>query len=216
MSLKNIMLDDSFKLPIMYCDDLHDLSKDVINDLELDNIFEENVFKTENIFAKKTSKEWVKHITSNVQFLEDTQQVISNMKEFKDIPETDYSRVSDIWSDVKIDANFMERYNYFDFHECVLPLNESPFCLQTFFSLGLFYPIISILIPILTLLFTFTLLKFRGVCITFDIFLHLLCKQQFSTLSLDKVIYGVLYVGLYMFGVYTNVRSSQTIYSNIQ
>lgn len=211
------MLDkDLFKLPIMYCEDLQVLSKNVIDDLELDEILQKNVFKTENLFAMKTSREWCKHITSNIKFLEDTQHVINNMKEFKKLPVTEFLRVSEVWNDVKIRDNFMERYNYFDFHECVLPLNESPLCLQVFSSLGLFYPIVSLLIPIITLLVTFVILKIKKVSITFDVFLHVLCKHTFSALKPENVIYGIIYAGIYVFGVYSNVKASQEIYNNIQ
>jgi hypothetical protein len=210
------MLNENFKLPIMYCDGLHVLSKDVINDLELDDIFQRYILKSDNIFAKNMSKKWCSHITSNVEFLEDTQKVINNMNKFKKISKTDSSRICEVWNDTKRSETFMERYNYFDWHKSVLPLNESPIILQIFSTLGLFYPLISILIPVLTLLFAFIILKVKGTKITFDIFFNMICKHHFSTLTPDKLIYGIFYVGLYIFGVYSNVNASQIIYHNIQ
>lgn len=207
---------DDFKLPIMYCKELHVLSRDVIDDLELNNIFHKYIFKTENRFAKNISSKWSSHMTSDVEFLEDTQNVIKNMNEFKQIQKTNSTRVCEVWEDTKDSSTFMERYNYFDWHKCVLPLNESPTCLQLFSSLGLFYPLISILIPVLTILFSFFILKTTRTQLTFDSFFRTLFQQHFSKLTPDKIVYGILYVGLYLFGVYSNISASQIIYKNIQ
>jgi hypothetical protein len=44
----------------------------------------------------------------------------------------------------------------------------------------------------------------------------MICKHHFSTLTPEKLIYGIFYVGLYIFGVYSNINASQIIYHNIQ
>lgn len=220
-----VMFNDiKFDLPITYCEDKHTLSKDVIDDLELYHVIHSRIFQTTNEFGIHTSKEWCKHITSNVTFLEETQLVINNMKNFDCFPKTDSSRIVEVWNDTKCNPNFLEKYNYIDWQKFIY-FNESPLFLQIMSSVNVFSPLISLVIPIIILLTPFFIAQIRGERISFHEYLDLLkvivmkhfFKGQVNIgFGYDKIIYIILYFGLYLMQMYQNVTICKRFYSNIQ
>lgn len=216
--------DIRFNLPITYCQDKQMLSKDVVDDLELSTVIHSNLFQTTNHFGIHTSKEWIKHITSNVSFLEETQIVINNMKNFDSFPQTDTARIIDIWNDIKCNPNFLEKYNYIDW-EKFMSFNESPLLLQIMSTVNVFSPLISLLIPIVILVTPFFIAQLRGARISFDEYLNILkdvvMKHCFKgqvdmAFGYDKVMYIVMYFGLYLMQMYQNVSICNRFYKNIQ
>ena len=219
-----IFNDIIFDLPITYCNDLHVLSKDVIDDLELSNVIHSKVFHTTNQFGTHISKEWCKYITSNTKFLEETQIVINNMKNFCSFPKTDTKRIIEVWDDTKCNPVFLEKYNFIDWEKFIY-FNESPLFLQILSSVNVFSPIISLVIPIILLILPFFILQLRGDRISFHEYLNILkviISQQFfkgqniSGFGYDKIIYMIMYFGLYLMQMYQNITTCNRFYNNIQ
>ena len=80
----NAPLYSPFQLPIQYLDkhELHTLLPTVSNDLELYNAPGEQsvydiVFQPSNLFARDIFQEWNRQYTSNIPFLEESQQIIT-------------------------------------------------------------------------------------------------------------------------------------------
>jgi MutS domain V len=214
-----------FKLPITYCDELYTLQEDVINDLELSDVIYAKVFKTENHFGNHVSKEWSKQFTSDIVFLEDTQNVVKNMNKFEQFSSIDTSRVIDIWNDTKCNSNFLEKYNYMDW-EKLIHFNESPLFLQVMSSINLISPIISLVIPLVILILPFFILQMKGVRLAFNEYLRVLkdiavnhfFKGQFkaSEMGFDKIVYVIVYIALYVMQLYQNITTCNRFYKNIQ
>jgi hypothetical protein len=101
-----------------------------VDDLELSSVIHSKIFKTENHFGTHVSKEWSKHITSNVNFLQDTQSVINNMKKFNAFPKLDTNRVIEIWQDTNLSDNCI-----LVLYSISLGFNSIFFCLYLSYSL---------------------------------------------------------------------------------
>ena len=214
-----------FKLPITYCDKLYTLQEDVINDLELSNVIYAKLFKIENHFGNHVSKEWSKQFTSDIVYLEDTQNVVKNMNKSEQFSSIDTSRVIDIWNDTKCNSNFLEKYNYMDW-EKLIHFNESPLFLQVMSSINLISPIISLVIPLVILILPFFILQMKGILLAFHEYLRVLkyiainrfFKGQFkaSDLGCDKIVYVIAYIALYAMQLYQNITTCNRFYKNIQ
>jgi ribosomal protein S19 len=220
------MFDDiQFRLPITYCEELHTLPTNVVDDLELSSVIHSKIFQTENHFGTHVSKEWSKHITSNVNFLQDTQSVINNMKKFNAFPKLDTNRVIEIWQDTKCNSNFLEKYNYMDWEKLV-HFNESPLFLQIMSSINILSPVISLVIPLIILILPFFILQMKGIRLMFNEYLRVLkdlavnhfFKGQLNTneMGVDKILYIILYFGLYVMQLYQNISTCNKFYNNIQ
>lgn len=215
-----------FKLPIMFLkdEDTYSLPKDVIDDLEISPVIHEKLFFSSNQFGTEIGKEWCKKMTSNVNFLEETQQVVKNMVHFKEIPKIDTNVVAEIWEDTKDNKHFLETYHYMDW-DALLHLNQSPAFLQLISTVNVLSPLISLLIPLVILILPYFILKFRGLSITFDSYITVLidtAKKHFFGKSLhtlemgwDKIAYLIVSSGLYLIQFYQNIYTCTQFYHNI-
>jgi MutS domain V len=215
-----------FKLPIMYINnnETYSLPKDVIDDLEISPVIHNKLFDASNKFGIEVSKEWCKKMTSNVKFLEDTQQVIKNMVKFKEISKVDTDVVIDIWEDTKCNKNFLEKYHYMDW-DALLHLNQSPIFLQLISTVNVLSPLISLLIPLVILIIPYFILKFKGLSITFNSYITVLidtAKKHFFgnnmhtvEMGWDKIAYLLVSSGLYVIQFYQNIYTCTQFYHNI-
>mgnify|MGYP005656014529 CR=1 FL=1 len=82
-------INNHFKLPIYYIEDKIELSSSINDDLELysesnndtgENKLYDFLFNPTNPYAKNTIKEWGKYYTHDVKFLNDSQNLIKNLK----------------------------------------------------------------------------------------------------------------------------------------
>ena len=136
----------TFKLPIHYLDsNVYKLSDDIITDLELSPIdSDEETDKNEEIhnYKTKTMYDFIlnpenefsrnmiltsdnMYYTTNIEYLEDTQNVINNIKKI-DIDEdnkVDCERFMMIWRETKENSFFLEKYCYMDW-EILKPFNK--------------------------------------------------------------------------------------------
>jgi hypothetical protein len=227
---------DGFKLPIEYVDptQIHELSNTVISDLELEtstnsdiNPVYHELTSPENRFAKQMISEFKNKFTSNVQFLKDSQVVISNAKYTCDTIEhkMDYDEFCEIWGELRDDANFIDKYSYMEW-AIVEHLNHSSTFLQTWSLINIVSPIMSLLVPIIFFVFPFVLLRMKGIPITFEEYIETLreiAKHHFigkvlnvRSLSIENIMYLGFTGFIYFMQIYQNTTSCIRFYNNIK
>lgn len=223
-------LHGSFKLPITYLpsDEIRPLSSIVIQDLELVDTKSEKsmyalLFKPSHAFAENMIHEWKQNFTTNTQYLEDTQKVIQET--VQNVP-INHAKIMEIWKDTKQDDYFLEKYCYVEW-DILKSLNRSPGFMQILSVANMLSPAISLVVPIIFLIFPFLMLKIKGIPISFSTYIDVLkdiARHHFigktlinlSSISLDKLIYIVLGAGMYFYQIYQNILLCQRFYNNIQ
>jgi len=134
-------------------------------------------------------------------------------------------KITDIWSDLKVENDFLNRYGFLDW-EMLSEFNESSYFLQCLTFMNVLSPAISLLIPFVFLLFPFLILKIQGIPITFEVYVivlkdlarnHFIGKalMTMDSLSFDKIIYLLITFGLYLMQIYQNIHQCQTFHKNI-
>ena len=238
-------LETPFKLPMEYlgANVLHAIDKSVLSDLELiectkqvntNSANESNeskpmyahVLQPQSAFAKRHLSMWAKQFTTSVPFLKDTQRFIASVSGSgsKPIVVEDAKRIEDIWTRIKTDTGFHDKFNYIDYAP-LDRLNRSPTFLQCYSMYNLFSPVLSFLMPVIMLIVPFFILKLQGVPITMPTYFgiikmmlsqHAIGKLIFdmSSVSWDKRIYILVSVVFYIVQMYQNVASCHRFYRN--
>jgi ABC-type multidrug transport system fused ATPase/permease subunit len=239
---KQTAIHTNFKLPIEYLpeDQIFPLNPVVSADLELvesksEKSMYEHLFQPSSPFAKEMVHKWKNQYTTNTDYLGQTQQILLEQKNVdiilsKSDTNTPYKLKHDIlmsiWDDVKKDEDFLEKYCFVEW-DVLKPLNRSSGFLQVLSIANIMSPAISLVIPILFLLFPFIILKIRGIPITFSVYIDVLkeiAKNHFigktlvglSSISWEKAAYMVITLGLYLYQIYQNVLMCTRFYRNIQ
>lgn len=243
-----IHLDTPFKLPMEYLpeDQLFPIDKSVLSDLELiectkqvndttsannesnDKSMYAHVFQPQSAFAKRYLGMWAKQFTTSVPHLQDTQRFIASVSKDKSRDDDslliDHDKIEAIWTRIKTDASFRDKFNYIDYAP-LDALNRSPTFLQCYSMYNLFSPLLSFLMPVIMLIVPFFLLKLQGVPITLPTYFgiikmmlsqHAIGKLIFdmSSVGWDKRIYILVSVVFYIVQMYQNVVSCHRFYRN--
>lgn len=218
-------INDYFKLPIYYNEDKVELSKNIVNDLELVETVDASCnpiytfcFDNDNDISKKLNEQIVKYYTTDTNFLTDNQILLKQYKPLG-VKYTDYSsnykKIVDIWNELKIDAGFKERY-YFIEWEILEFLNRSEWFLQFMSIYNLMSPIISLLVPIIILIIPFFVIKLKGLQITINEYidvLKLVANQNaigklfvvnFNEINAQEKFYIFISAAFYLFSIYQN------------
>lgn len=231
-----------FQLPIRYLDDkyIHSLSPIVSNDLELANLQIDVsntqpcvytfLFQPKHEFAVNMIQEWKTHYSTDISFLKDTQSIILNLDNYKNVMATlpyklECSNLKTIWKDTKEDKHFLEKYSYMDW-EILEYLNHSTSFLQVLSFANITSPLMSLIVPILFLIFPFIILKIQKIPISFTVYvdtLKTIAKNHFigktlmniQSMSWDKMIYVFITFGLYIMQIYQNINSCIRFYQNV-
>jgi hypothetical protein len=230
----NKKIHGTFRLPLDYLPETQKfpLLNNVASDLELTESVSnkksmyQHLFQPTHPFAEAIIIEWKKQYTNDITYLEDTQRVI---QETDVIPRHDYvlnhAAVMDIWKGVKEETYFLEKYCFVEW-DVLKSLNRSPGFLQLLSVGNLMSPMASLMLPLVFFIFPFIILKFRGIPITFSVYLDVLkdiAKNHFigktllnmGSISFDKLIYLMLMLGLYAWQIYQNVLTCYRFYNNI-
>lgn len=234
-----VIFQDQFKLPICYLptDKLHALSPIVSQDLELvsadpsGTTMYDYLFKPSNQFAKDMIKEWPKYYTTDAEYLSDTKDVLAEIPKYTNsLKNTAYcvqcDSIMNVWTEVKENPYFMEQYAYIDW-KMLQYLNQSQSFLQAITLANIVSPVMSLLLPVLFLVFPFIILKIQNIPITFTVYLdvlrdiaknHFLGKALISlkTLSSSSITYALFTLGMYLWSVYQNITACQRFYKNVQ
>jgi energy-coupling factor transporter ATP-binding protein EcfA2 len=239
-------LDTPFKLPMEYLptDQLCSIDKSVLSDLELIECTKQindgttttiaesdaksmyaHVFQPQSAFAKRYLGMWAKQFTTSVPHLQDTQRFIASISSSNALKhDSDYDHIETIWTRIKTDGGFRDKFNYIDYAPLDM-LNRSPTFLQCYSMYNLFSPLLSFLMPVIMLIVPFFLLKLQGVPITLPTYFgiikmmlsqHAIGKLLFdmSSVSWDKRIYILVSVVFYVVQMYQNVVSCHRFYRN--
>jgi hypothetical protein len=225
MTSKINEINDYFKIPIYYNDDKVELSKNIIDDLELVQTIDPSCnpiytfcFDNDNDISKKLNEQIVKYYTTDTNFLKENQILLQQYKPLG-VKYTDYScnykKIVDIWNELKIDAGFKERY-YFIEWEMLEFLNRSEWFLQFMSIYNLMSPIISLLVPIIILIIPFFVIKMKGLQITINEYIEVLkivANQNaigklfvvnFNEINAQEKFYIFVSAAFYLFSIYQN------------
>lgn len=238
-------LDTPFKLPMEYLpkDMLHPIDTSVLSDLELiectkqvnanayNNATESNnkpmyahVFQPQSAFAKRYLGMWAKQFTTSVPHLQDMQRFIASASKDKDPQLNDHDKIEALWTRIKTDASFRDKFNYIDYAPLDM-LNRSPAFLQFYSIYNIFSPLLSFLMPVIMLIVPFFLLKLQRVPISMPTYFgiikmmlsqHAVGKLIFdmSSVGWDKRIYILVSFVFYVVQMYQNVVSCHRFYRN--
>jgi len=223
-----------FKLPIEYQpqEKIQNLSSIVVSDLELAESETQTpmydfLFQPKNEFSKKMIHEWKKNISIDEVFLEETQEVIKKIESINTcIVNENSERLTTIWSDLKNDPFFLEKYSYMEF-DFFKSLNQSEMFLQIVTFANIASPITSFLFPIIVLILPFLILKFQKNDLNFLNYVEVLkdlAKSHFigkiinnlENLDYNKLGYIVLSLSMYLLQIYNNFTTCFHFYRNIQ
>lgn len=231
------MNESVFHLPIQHLDSrkIHRLPENVSTDLELTHSpsvsMYEHLFKPTHEFGRKMISEWGKQFTTDTAFLTESQNVVKEHGLFiektkdKACDSAECESVMHIWKSLKEDPRFLDKYAYMEWN-MLKHLNESPVFLQCMSFVHLLSPITTVIVPILSLLVPFILLKLKGIPIDFTTYVSVLkdiAKHNFvgkTILSLQNMtnanfIYVLMTIAFYCVQMYNNVTSFFKYYRNV-
>ena len=192
----------------------------------------EQLFQPSHSWGKLLVPEWGKQFSTDTQFLSESQEVLTAMPQYQDtmgsttcVSDTTCKEFQEIWDAVH-HPDFLEKHHFMEW-DVLKHLNESPLFLQLLSVGNVVSPLISLLVPILFLVFPFLILKVKGTPITFDVYIQVLqeiAKNHFigkaivgiRSMSVDKLIYVILMFGLYLMQIYQNVMVCRRFYDNTQ
>lgn len=227
---------DGFKLPITYLDtdSVFPVSSALSNDLELlqspNKPMYEYLFQPKHTFARDMMSEWNKQYTNDVQYLNETIQVIQNMSEYKNKMDShphavDCDKFIELWTDLKEDDDFLGRYGYIEW-DFLKHFNESTSFLQTMSLLQVVAPIINLILPFFLLVMPFVIIQIQGIEMSFANYLtilkqigsnHIIGKALgIESFSLEKLVYLAISFLIYFYQIYQNIVQCQRFYRNIE
>ena len=236
-----------FKLPIAYLpkEDRHALSQPIVSDLELIDAKESAALTRplyarvmnladDSIYGKRFLHLWSETFTSNVDYLKNTQQLISGLRasSFLSADSTDpadHAPIEAFWKSMKTNrVGFKDKFGYIDAppFPIIEKLNTDPAVLQALTIYNVSSPLISLMMPVFVLIVPFFILKARGVDISTDKYLEVLKMlasshaigklfTEFDGVSMEKKVYILSSVAFYCIQVYQNTMSCYRFYKNI-
>jgi len=219
-------INEQFKIPICYNSDRVELKSNIITDLELLNTVDESCnpiysfcFNNDNDVSHKINEQISKYYTTDINFLKDNQKLIKNYVAPK-VRYTDsspnYKNILDIWSELKLEAGFKEKYYYVDW-EMIEFLNTSELFLQLMSIYNLFSPILSLIVPIIILIIPFFILKMKGLPLSVNEYVSVLkvvaesnaigklFTVNFAEITTQERIYIFVSAAFYLFSIYQNI-----------
>jgi hypothetical protein len=135
---------NNFKLPIEYNDKKHELSKTLMNDIDMNNVFSNLYGNTKyNSIENKLKK----YYTTDKNYLKDHQLFLQNMNSLSlDVHEQNTFR--DMWTDSLIQPDIREKYNFIQL-EYLNSLNYNSKFLLFMSIYNLASPILTLITPII-------------------------------------------------------------------
>lgn len=170
-----------FKTPIQYLSNTKQLTNDCVNDLQLDIVYN-TVLGCES--SSEIRKSWLNDYTTNVQFLKDTQEILSDNKD-----QGHSNNLLDIVkkkiNQMKENPSFCEKYEYITV-EYFKNFNRNESILQAISMYTLSSPIFSLIMPVLMLFVPFFILRFLNKPISMSNYLEQL-KTIFSLMPIGRI-----------------------------
>ena len=232
-------LESGFKIPMLYLpSNVYEINETVTSDLELCSpstcetdvsyvSMHHHLTNPKNEFAEKILYQQSHYYTNNIDYLESTQRVISNMGAYKQQMDQSlrYDEFHDIWKDTKQTPNFLEKYSYIDW-KILRHFNESNSFLQVLSLSNMISPVFSFILPFIFLLLPFIIIKIKGIEISFSTYLttlkeiarhHVIGKVlNVQSMNISSVLYLLFTVALYALQIYQNFNACRRFYRNIE
>jgi len=222
-----------FKLPIEYNQDTKVLKNDIINELELTKSINnkelpiyECIFDTKNQLSKTILNKTVTKYTTNIQFLQETQELIrlSSKKPYSD--EHIHNNMLASWKEIKEETGFCEKYLFVSW-SFAKDLNSNPHFLQIMSLYNIISPILSLCLPIIVLLVPFFIIKMKGLQINLKEYIEVLkviiknnaltkIFTEFNSVSNGQKVYMLFSAFFYLFSIYQNILICVKFYSNMK
>jgi hypothetical protein len=222
----------TFTLPICYTKGAKQLSKNVVDDLELidsksdESSIYETIFTPKDASTKQIVQQMAQYITTDINFLKQTQQLIGDCKDMGMLGDPNTDEMMTLLNEMRGDTGFCQKYLYVDwnFAKC---LNQNASFLHIMSLYNIASPLLSIFLPILALIVPFIILYFqKGKCIASE-YIDLLKKcignhsifkmfTQFHEMDTSNRIYISLSSAFYVFSIYQNILTCVRFYSNLQ
>ena len=219
-------INEHFKLPIYYNNERVELKKNIITDLELINTVDTSCnpiysfcFNNDNDVSNKITEQISKYYTTDTNFLKDSQKLIKTYV----APQTRYTSLSpnyknivDIWSELKLEAGFKEKYYYVDW-EMLEFLNTSELFLQIMSIYNLLSPLMSLIVPVIILIIPFFILKMKGLPLSVNEYIDVLkvvaetnaigklFTVNFAEINAQERLYIFVSAAFYLFSIYQNI-----------
>ena len=218
------IVDDVFHLPIEFTKNKKYISKEIINDLELNSnnkSLYSLIFNSNNKVSKINLNNWCKYYTTNKKYLKDTQKIIKSNKIKKINIDND---VFNVWYDINKETSFKEKFNYIEYSYLDF-INSNSHLLQLLSLYDICSPIISLTIPLLILIIPFFILKIQKhninlinyISVIKKIFKNHTIGKLFSLNSKDlsKNIYIFISFIIFIIQNYNNVKSCIKFFKNL-
>jgi len=185
---KNVVyenINEVFKLPITYNENVTQLNETIVNDLELLSLTTTNtekedkennkpiyeyVFEPTTSIGKKVLNDFSNSYTTDVIFLKESQGMIDSFSnnKLKSISEkhglNDFAIEDTVsaWNEIKSETGFCEKYLYIDWDFAKFMNNNAKF-LQILSCYSIASPILSLSLPIFVLIVPFFIIKMKGI-----------------------------------------------------
>jgi hypothetical protein len=238
--LENV--NETFKIPIFYNEQVKKLNDTIIDNLELVKTIDknettpiyENVFKPSNKCSAKVLQQFASYYTTDIDYLKHTQKLIhsfspqqfNTLNNKHNFSHFELDNVVSLWEEIKGETGFCEKYYYIDW-SFAKELNNNPFFLQGMSLYNIASPILSLCLPIFILIVPFFIIKLKGIELNIHQYIdilkmlisdHAIFKvfTQFHEVSTNQKIYLLLSSAFYLFSIYQNILVCIRFYSNIQ
>ena len=183
-----------------------------------------HVFNPTTILAEKNLPLWSKYYTADVTFLKESQTLLKNKTKTCEITAEEQIKMCEIWSEIRGESGFEEKYSYIEWERLAMLNNSSKF-LQCLSIYNMASPVFSLMLPIFFLILPLLILKVRGLPITIDKYIELLKmvfkKHQIgqifdlSSASFEKMIYVLASGVFYVIQIYQNIMACRKFYYNM-
>lgn len=224
----------NFQYPIDFISEKQIIKKNVVEDLELTKFNNEQdiqgimeyVIQPKTIFGKSCLVELTNSISTDVEYLKQTQLILKKYPKIKQNPEL-HNKISSFWFSLIKDDNFMNKYKYIDM-KYFNKLNESSMFLQFLSLYNMCSPVMFFIIPFIMLLIPFFILKFKKLDVSMNSYFSLLKKvlknhalgalvnANYKELNWGATLYLIMTLGFYLFQMYQNVLTCINYYKNMK
>lgn len=244
-------INSHFKLPIFFSKNVYKIPENIINELELienrnndisynsfendnsDNILDNEkltiynkLLNTKDEFGKLVLEQWSTTYTTDTDYLEDTQKLLTNIAKNDITFNTDDTTINswESFKSIKEDENFIDKYQYVNWDKLKF-LNYSILFLSVFSIYSILSPALNVIAPFFLLVIPFLILKVKKIPITFNKYIGILIVSiknntfgrlitQWSNISWSQRVYMIIMIGMYLYNIYQNFLSCYNFYKN--
>ena len=227
--VKDLSSNSVFLLPIEYDKKKVEIINTLREDLELVKSKNENVpsvydtiFQPSTDYGKEILSRWGKFYTTNKKFLRESKDIYSKLKpEIKNEHINVFDKSYDVF---KNDTGFLRKYQYLDWKRFEF-LNENQMFLQGLSLYNLSSPFFSLVVPLVSLIIPFFMIKIMNRNVSFDAYKVVLIQQlrnnsifkvftNFSGVSGQQKFYLGAMALVYITNIYQNILACIRFYSN--